>query len=187
MAEKNKEIPRLLKKYRDEIVPQLQEQFGVKNPMAIPRLTKICINMGVGEAINDIKLLETAVQDLATVTGQKPVIRRSRVAISNFKLRKGMPIGCKVTLRRHKMYEFLDRFINVCLPRIRDFNGVPRSSFDKEGNYSYGIADQAVFPEVETGRIQRTQGMDITFVFDQRSQEQTFELLRRFGMPFGRS
>jgi len=178
--------PRLLAKYKDEIVPQVQEKFGVKNAMAIPRLDKIAINMGVGDAIQDIKLLENAMQDLSTITGQKPMMRRARKAISNFKLRIGMPVGCKVTLRRDKMYEFMDRLVNVCLPRIRDFNGVSMKSFDKQGNYSLGITDHSIFPEIETGRVQRTQGMDITFVFNSGPKEYTCEVLRLFGMPFSR-
>ncbi len=178
--------PRLMTKYKEEIIPQIQDKFGITNAMAVPRLEKISINMGVGDAIQDIKLLETAMQDLATITGQKPMMRRARKAISNFKLRAGMPVGCKVTLRRDKMYEFMDRLINICLPRIRDFNGVSTKSFDKQGNYSLGITDQSIFPEIETGRLQRTQGMDITFVFNTGPREYTSEVLRLFGMPFAR-
>ncbi len=177
-------VPRLLEKYKTEIVPKLKEKFDIKNVMATPRLEKIVINMGVGEAIHDIKILESAMADLALITGQKPLIRRSRIAISNFKLRAGLPIGCKVTLRAAKMYEFLDRFVNVCLPRIRDFNGVSRKSFDRFGNYSLGISEQAIFPEIDSGRITRVQGMDITFVFNNKPQEQTMELLSLLGMPF---
>ena len=180
-------VPRLLVKYKEEIIPQMKEAFGVPNQLAIPRLDKIVLNMGVGEAINDIKILEAAMQDLGKIAGQKPIIRRSKKAISNFKLRAGMPVGCKVTLRGHKMYEFLDRFVNICLPRIRDFNGVSTKSFDREGNYSMGIADQAIFPEIDVGRITRSQGMDICFVFNRGPQEQTMELLRLFGMPFSKS
>ncbi len=180
-------VPRLLIKYKEEIVPQMTKTFGIPNILAVPRLEKIVVNMGVGEAITDIKILENAMQDLAKITGQKPIIRRSRKAISNFKLRAGMPVGCKVTLRGHKMYEFLDRFVNVCLPRIRDFNGVSIKSFDRQGNYALGVADQAIFPEIEVGRIQRSQGMDVCFVFTRGPQEQTMELLRLFGMPFSKS
>ncbi len=177
-------IPRLQEKYFKEVIPALKEKFGVKNVMALPRLQKIVVNMGVGEAINDIKAIEAAMSEMETITGQKPVMSRSKTAISNFKLRKGLPIGCKVTLRRTKMYEFLDRFVNVSLPRIRDFNGVSRNSFDRFGNYSIGISDQAIFPEVESGRITRAQGMDITFVFNGKPKEQTMELMRLLGMPF---
>lgn len=177
-------IPRLQEKYKIEIVPQLQKQFDIKNVMAMPKLQKIVVNMGIGEAIHDIKILESGMNDLSRITGQKPLLRRSRIAISNFKLRKGMPVGCKVTLRRAHMYEFLDRLVNVSLPRIRDFNGVSRKSFDRFGNYSIGISDQAIFPEIDSGNIKRAQGMDITFVFNNKPKEQTMELLRLFGMPF---
>jgi len=179
--------PRLLRKYREEIVPQVRDKFALKNAMAVPRLEKVVINMGVGEAINDIKILEAAMQDMATISGQKPMIRRSKKAISNFKLRANIPVGCKVTLRKAKMYEFLDRFINICLPRIRDFNGVSLHSFDKQGNYTIGITDHAIFPEIETGRITRVQGMDISIVFNRGPREQTEELLRLMGMPFTKS
>jgi len=180
-------VPRLLVKYKEEIVPKMQEAFEVSNRLAVPRLEKIVLNMGVGEAIQDIKILEAAMQDMEKITGQKSIIRRAKKAISNFKLRAGVPVGCKVTLRGHKMYEFLDRFVNVCLPRIRDFNGVPLKSFDRDGNYSIGIADQAIFPEIDVGRITRSQGMDICFVFNRGPKEQTKELLRLFGMPFSKS
>jgi len=175
---------RLQEKYYKEILPELQKKFGIKNPMAAPRLKKVVINMGVGEAIHDIKIMENAMAELAVITGQKPVIRRSRAAISNFKLRKGLPVGCMVTLRRAKMYEFVDRFINICLPRIRDFNGVSRKSFDRFGNYSMGISDQAIFPEIDSGRVLRPQGMDITFVFNRKPKEQTMEFLTLMGLPF---
>lgn len=175
-----------MEKYKKEIVPAMQEKFGMDNALAVPRLDKIVINMGVGEAISDIKIMDRAVADLTTITGQKPSLRKSKVAISNFKLRQGLPVGCKVTLRRNKMYEFLDRLVSAALPRIRDFNGVPRRSFDDAGNYSLGITDQAIFPEIELDREHRTQGMDITFVFNHGPKEQTQELLRLFGMPFGR-
>jgi large subunit ribosomal protein L5 len=180
-------VPRLLKTYREKIVPQMQERFGIKNALAVPRLEKVVVHMGVGAAIQDMKILETAMQDMSVITGQKPVMRRSKKAISNFKLREGMPIGCKVTLRGGKMYEFLDRLINVCLPRIRDFNGMSNNSFDKEGNYSLGITDQSIFPEIEAGRIARMQGMDICIVFDKGPQEYTHEVLRLFGLPFRKS
>ena len=175
---------RLQEKYYKEILPELQKKFGIKNPMAAPRLKKVVINMGVGEAIHDIKIMENAMAELTVITGQKPVIRRSRAAISNFKLRKGLPVGCMVTLRRAKMYEFVDRFINICLPRIRDFNGVSRKSFDRFGNYSMGISDQAIFPEIDSGRVLRPQGMDITFVFNRKPKEQTMEFLTLMGLPF---
>ena len=179
-------IPRLKKKYFEEVVPKVQEKFGIKNRLAVPRLEKIVINMGVGKSIADAKILEAAVNDLTTITGQKPVITRAKEAISNFKLKENAPIGCKVTLRRAYMYEFLDRLLNATLPRIRDFNGLPQKSFDQQGNYTLGISDQAIFPEIDTGRIQHIQGMDITFVFNQGPKERTFEVLSLLGMPFSR-
>lgn len=181
------EAPRLLNKYRQEVVPQIQKTFGLKNPMAVPRLVKITVNMGVGEAINDIKILEAAMQDMAQITGQKPVMRRAKKAISNFKLKKGVPVGCVVTLRRYKMFEFLDRLVNICLPRIRDFGGVSPKSFDRQGNYTLGLADQSIFPEIDTGKLTRSQGMDISFVFDKGPREMTMELLRLLGMPFSKT
>lgn len=179
--------PRLLEKYRKEVVVEMQKKFGIDNIMAVPRLEKIVVNMGVGEAIGDIKILERAAQDLAMITGQKSAITRSKKAISNFKLRENLPVGCKITLRRYRMYEFLDRLLSVSLPRIRDFNGVSKKAFDRMGNYSLGITDQGIFPEIDAGaRDHRTQGMDITFVFKGGNKEQTFELLRLLGMPFSK-
>ncbi|MDP2653838.1 MAG: 50S ribosomal protein L5 [Candidatus Omnitrophota bacterium] len=180
-------VPRLMKKYQEEVVPQLQQKFGIKNAMALPRLEKIVVNMGVGEALQDIKIMESAVQELTMITGQKPVVRRARVAISNFKLRENAPVGCCVTLRRTRMYEFLDKLVNISLPRIRDFNGVSRKSFDKQGNYTLGISDQSIFPEIDTGRLGRTQGMDISIVFDKGPKDRTCEVLRLLGMPFTKS
>lgn len=178
-------VPRLLEKYRKEVAVEVKKKFDIENVMAVPRLEKIVINMGVGEAIGDIKLLERSAQDLAMITGQKPIITRAKNAISNFKIRENLPIGCKVTLRRYRMYEFLDRLLNITLPRIRDFNGVSKKAFDKAGNYSLGISDQSIFPEIDVAsRDHRTQGMDITFVFKGGNKEQTFEVLRLLGMPF---
>lgn len=178
-------VPRLLEKYRKEVAVEVQKKFGVDNIMAVARLEKIVVNMGVGEAVGDIKLLERSAQDLAVITGQKPTITRVKKAISNFKIRENLPIGCKVTLRRYRMYEFLDRLVNVTLPRIRDFNGVSKKAFDRAGNYSLGISDQSIFPEIDVAaRDHRTQGMDITFVFKGGSKEQSFEVLRLLGMPF---
>ena len=176
--------PRLLEKYKNEVIPKMQEKFGIKNIMAVPRLEKIVVNMGVGEALSDQKIMEKAAADLATITGQRPVLRKASKAISNFKLRIGVAVGCKVTLRRAKMYEFMDKLVNITLPRIRDFNGVSRKSFDKNGNYSLGLTEQSIFPEIEGGRIQHSQGMDVTFVFKNGNKEQTQELLRLMGMPF---
>lgn len=177
-------MTRLLQKYKEETVPAIKEKFEIKNDLAVPRLQKIVVNMGVGKAIQDIKILESAVSDLGKITGQKPIMTRARVAVSNFKLREGLPIGCKVTLRRQRMYEFMDRLVSVTLPRIRDFNGVSFKSFDKQGNYSLGLSEQSIFPEIDTGRIKHTQGMDITFVFNHGPREQTEEILRLLGMPF---
>mgnify|MGYP001230034762 CR=1 FL=1 len=176
--------PRLQKKFNEEVAPELQKKFTIKNVMAVPRLDKIVINMGVGKAIGDNKILENALKDLTTITGQKPLVTRSKKAISNFKLRENLAIGCKVTLRRARMYEFLDRLVNVSLPRIRDFNGVSRKAFDRQGNYTLGLNDQAIFPEIDTGKISYQQGMDITFVFRNGNKEQAFELLTLLGMPF---
>ena len=178
-------IPRLLEKYRNEIVPQMQKNLNLKNKFAVPRLEKIVVNMGVGEAIADIKILDKCSQELGLITGQKPIIRRARKAISNFKLKKGQPIGCKATLRRAMMYEFLDRLINIALPRIRDFRGLSPNSFDKNGNYSLGISDQVIFPEIDYDKITRTQGMDITIVIkNTKSPDWSRQLLKLFGMPF---
>lgn len=177
---------RLQQRYYQDVIPQMKEKLGIKNSMAVPRLEKIVISMGVGKAIADMKILESAVSDLTMITGQKAVITRSKKAISNFKLRADAPIGCKVTLRRAKMYEFMDRLFNVSMPRIRDFNGVSVKSFDKQGNYTFGISDQAIFPEVDTGKILNPQGMDITFVFNKGPKEHTMELLRLLGMPFSK-
>ncbi|MFH1360261.1 MAG: 50S ribosomal protein L5 [Candidatus Omnitrophota bacterium] len=180
-------IPRLSERYKKEIIPAMQEKFHMDNAMAVIRLEKIVVNMGVGEAIDDPKILEKAAEELAMITGQKPIIRRAKLAISNFKLKAGQAVGCKVTLRQAKMYEFMDRLINVALPRIRDFNGVSRRAFDREGNYTLGLNEQTIFPEVELDRISKAQGMDITFVFNHGPKEQTLELLSLFGMPFAKS
>jgi large subunit ribosomal protein L5 len=176
---------RLLERCNKEVIPAVQQKFGIKNIMAVPHLTKIVINMGVGEAMTDINILETAVKDLGAITGQKPIIRKSKKAISNFKLRENAPVGCKVTLRGNKMYEFLDRLVSIALPRIRDFNGVSRKSFDKDGNYTLGVTDHSIFPEIQTDQqLQRSQGMDISLVFNHGPEEQTQEVLTLLGMPF---
>ena len=177
--------PRLLEKYRNEIIPKMMQAFNLRNKLAVPRVEKVVVNMGVGEGLQDIKILEKAMEELAIITGQKPILRRAKKAIANFKIRKGAPIGCKVTLRRAMMYEFMDRLLNVTLPRIRDFRGVSTDSFDKAGNYTLGLTEQNIFPEIEYDRITRTQGMDITIVIkNAKSKEQAKELLRLFGMPF---
>jgi len=178
-------IPRLLEKYRNEIVPKMVEAFKLKNKMAVPRLEKIVVNMGVGEALTDVKILDKAAEEMGIITGQRPIIRRAKIAISNFKIKEGNPIGCKVTLRKQMMYEFLDRLVSVALPRIRDFRGVPTESFDQAGNYALGLPDQTIFPEIEYDRITRVQGMDIIIVIkNSKTKEQSRELLRLFGMPF---
>jgi len=177
--------PRLLERYRNEIVPQMMQSFGFKNRLAVPRLEKIVVNMGVGEALQDVKIIEKAMEELALITGQKPLLRRAKKAISNFKVKQGSPVGCKVTLRRARMYEFMDRLVNVTMPRIRDFRGVPTDSFDRAGNYTLGLSEQGIFPEIEHDKVPRAQGMDITFVIkNARSADQSKELLRLFGMPF---
>ena len=178
-------VPRLLEKYLNEIVPQIQEALGLNNKYAVPRLEKIVLNMGVGEAISDIKILDKCMEEMALITGQKPIIRRAKKAISNFKVKIGQPVGCKVTLRRTKMYEFLDRLINIALPRIRDFRGLSPNSFDKAGNYTLGISEQVIFPEIDYDKIARTQGMDITIVIkNTKSKDSARKLLKLFGMPF---
>lgn len=177
-------IPRLLEKYRKEIVPELAKIMGYKNFMQAPRFKAIVINMGVGEAIADVKLLEKSMDELSIIAGQKPVMTRSKKAIANFKIKEGQPIGCKVTLRRQMMYEFLDRLISVALPRIRDFRGLSPDAFDSRGNYSMGVTEQAIFPEIDVDRVARVQGMDITFVINSRSKKESYELLRLMGIPF---
>ncbi|MBM3255154.1 MAG: 50S ribosomal protein L5 [Candidatus Omnitrophica bacterium] len=178
-------VPRLLDKYRTEIIASMMQTFKLSNGLAVPKIEKIVVNMGVGEGAEDVKILEKAMEELSMITGQKPLLRRSKKAIANFKIRKGHPVGCKVTLRRAMMYEFMDRLINIAMPRIRDFRGVPADSFDKAGNYTLGFSEQNIFPEIEYDRVTRPQGMDITFVIkNAKSKEQAQELLRLFGMPF---
>ncbi|MBL8822552.1 MAG: 50S ribosomal protein L5 [Planctomycetia bacterium] len=177
-------MARLHDKYKKEILPDLQKKFNRKNVLSIPRLEKITINMGVGKAIEDKNKLEVSQQQLTMIAGQKAVITKAKKAISAFRLREGLAIGCKVTLRGRKMYEFLDRLINVALPRIRDFRGVNPKSFDGQGNYNLGIAEQMVFPEIEADKVNFTQGMDIAFTTNARNDDEARELLKGFGMPF---
>ena len=177
-------IPRLQEKYQKEILPALAESLGRSNPMALPRLQKISVNMGVGSAVQEKKHLETAVDALTQVTGQKPIITLARKAIAGFRLREGMPIGCKVTLRRARMYEFLDRLISLALPRVRDFRGLSPKAFDGNGNYSMGLVEQVVFPELNPDKFPLQQGMNITIVTSTPSDDEARELLRLFGMPF---
>lgn len=176
--------PRLQERYETEIRAALAEKFGYDNANAVPRLLKIVVNMGVGAATQDKKHLETSVDAMTQIAGQKPVVTHARQAIAGFKLREGMAIGCKVTLRRQRMYEFLDRLISLALPRVRDFRGVNRKAFDGKGNYSLGLAEQLVFPELNPDKFTRVQGMDIAFVTSTDSDEQAREMLRLFGIPF---
>jgi large subunit ribosomal protein L5 len=177
-------VPRLYEKYKNEIIPQLIKTFSYKNPNQAPKLEKIVINMGVGEAAQDPKIIEEAARDLEMIAGQKPSIRAAKIAVSNFKLRKGMKIGAMVTLRRNRMYEFLDRLINIAIPRVRDFRGVSDKSFDGRGNYTLGIKEQIIFPEINVDKINRIFGMDITFVTTAKTDAEAYELLKLFGMPF---
>jgi large subunit ribosomal protein L5 len=177
-------MARLLEAYQKTISPALAGKYSLTNPMAIPRLEKIVVNMGVGRATQDKAVLEAATDTLSKITGQKPLVTRAKVSVSSFRLREGNDIGCKVTLRGKRMYEFLDRLISVALPRIRDFRGVNPNSFDGHGNYNLGLAEQVVFPEVDADKIQHTLGMDIAFVTSTTNDEQARELLRAFGMPF---
>ncbi|MCG2711761.1 MAG: 50S ribosomal protein L5 [Candidatus Omnitrophica bacterium] len=175
---------RMQEKYKNEVLTQLTEKFKLRSKMEAPRIEKIVINMGVGKAQEDIKILESAMADLATISGQKPVITRAKKAVANFKLRKGVPVGCKVTLRKTKMYDFIDRLINITLPRIRDFRGVSPNAFDKQGNYTLGVTEQAIFPEINIDKVKHVQGMDIVIVIRAKNKEQSKEMLRLLGMPF---
>ena len=176
--------PRLKGKYKEEVVPALMKRFGYKSVMQVPRLEKIAINRGVNGAVNDKKLIDIAIEELSTISGQKAVATMSKKDISNFKLRKHMPIGAKVTLRGEKMYEFLDRLIAVALPRVRDFKGINEKSFDGRGNYTMGVTEQIIFPEIDIDKVNRITGMDITFVTTAQNDEEAYELLREMGMPF---
>jgi large subunit ribosomal protein L5 len=181
----NVKVPlRLLEKYKAEIISKMMEKFAYGNVMEAPKLDKIVVNMGIGEAVNDSKILDAAVKDLETITGQKAQIRLAKKSISNFKLREGMKIGAKVTLRGRKMYEFLDRLISVALPRVRDFRGIPDKSFDGRGNYTLGIKEQIMFPEIDVDKINKVVGMDVTFVTTAKTDNEAFELLLAFGLPF---
>ncbi len=179
-----KVIPRLSERYRKDILPALMKQFKYTNMMQVPRLDKISINIGVGQATQDPKLVEAAAHDLEAIAGQKVVITRAKKSISNFKLREKMPIGCRVTLRRARMYEFLDRFISISVPRIRDFRGLSDKSFDGRGNYTIGIKEHTVFPEIDVDKITRVFGMDVTIVTTAGTDQEAYELLKAFGMPF---
>jgi large subunit ribosomal protein L5 len=179
-----KTMARLREVYEKEVVPELMRRFGYKNPMQVPRLEKIVVNVGLGEAIHNVKLLDNVMECLAAITGQRPVVTRARKSIANFKLRAGMAIGCKVTLRRERMYEFLDRLMNAALPRVRDFKGVSGKSFDGRGNYCLGIREQIIFPEVHYDRIEQIHGLGITIVTTAKTDEEAKALLALLGMPF---
>ncbi len=176
--------PRLAGKYKNEVVPALMKRFAYKSVMQVPRLEKICLNRGVNGAVNDKKLVDIAIEELSTITGQKAVPTSSKKDISNFKLRKGMPIGARVTLRGAHMYEFLDRLISAALPRVRDFKGVNDKSFDGRGNYTMGITEQIIFPEIDIDKVNKITGLDITFVTTATTNEEAYELLKEMGMPF---
>jgi large subunit ribosomal protein L5 len=177
-------MPRLNELYKSEVVPKLKEKFRYKNTMQVPKLEKVIINMGLGEAIENIKILDSAAEEIGVITGQKPVITKARKSISNFKLRAGVPIGIKVTLRRDRMYYFLDKLMAVALPRVRDFKGISPKGFDGRGNYTLGIKEQIIFPEVNYDKIDKIKGMNITIVTTARTDEEGMELLRLLGMPF---
>ncbi|HBZ56974.1 MAG TPA: 50S ribosomal protein L5 [Syntrophobacteraceae bacterium] len=177
-------MARLLEKYQVEVVPKLRERFQYRSSMQIPRLSKIVLNMGLGEAIQNIKILDSATEELAAISGQKPVITRAKQSIASFKLRKGMPIGCMVTLRGQRMYEFLDKLVNVALPRVRDFRGISPRGFDGRGNFTVGIKEQIIFPEIDYDKIDKIKGMNITIVTTVEQDEQARELLALLGMPF---
>ncbi|MBU6158258.1 MAG: 50S ribosomal protein L5 [Bacteroidetes bacterium] len=179
-----KYTPRLASKYKNEVVPALMKRFSYKSVMQVPRLEKICLNRGVNGAVNDKKMIDTAIDELTLITGQKAVATASKKDISNFKLRKGMPIGARVTLRGVNMYEFLDRLIAASLPRVRDFKGVNDKSFDGRGNYTMGVTEQIIFPEIDIDKVNKITGLDITFVTTASSNEEAYELLKELGMPF---
>lgn len=186
-AAKVKEIkipPRLSEIYKKEIVPAMMKAFNYKSIMQVPRLEKIVVNMGVGAAVSDQKIMDEAVKELETITGQKPSVRKSKKAISNFKLREGVNIGAMVTLRKERMYEFMDRLINVALPRVRDFRGLSDKSFDGRGNYTLGVKEQIIFPEINVDKITRVMGMDVTIVTTAKTDNEAYELLKAFGIPF---
>ena len=179
-------MSRLKDLYKDEIVDAMIKKFGYKNIMEVPKLDKIVINMGVGEAKENAKVLDSAVKDLETITGQKVVLTRAKNSVANFKIREGMPIGCKTTLRGEKMYDFMDRLVNLALPRVRDFRGVSADSFDGRGNYALGVKEQLIFPEIEYDKVEKVRGMDVIVVITAKTDEEARELLRLFGMPFAK-
>ncbi|MDH3560422.1 MAG: 50S ribosomal protein L5 [Gammaproteobacteria bacterium] len=177
-------MARLQEYYRDTVIKQLKEQFGYKNVMEIPRITKITLNMGVGEAVADRKVMEHAVEDMIKIAGQKPIVNKARKSVAGFKVREGWPVGCKVTLRRTQMYEFLDRLINIAIPRIRDFRGMSAKAFDGRGNYSMGVREQIIFPEIDYDKIDALRGLDVTFTTTAKTDEEGRALLAAFNFPF---
>jgi len=183
MAVATKYVPRLYRKYKEEVVPRLMQRFEYKNPMEVPRIVKIVVNMGVGEAVQDIKNLERAAEDLRLITGQQPSIRRAKKSEAGFKLRKGMPVGLKVTLRKERMWDFLDKTISVALPRVKDFKGLNPRSFDGRGNYSFGIAEQIVYPEIDYDKVDKIRGMDISIHTTAETDEEALWLLSLLGLP----
>jgi len=184
MSETTEYTPRMRAKYAQESIPALMKRFGYKNHMQVPRLQKIVVNMGLGEAVSNPKLVDAAVQELTSITGQKPIVTRAKKAIATFKLREGMPIGAMVTLRRERMWEFLDRLVSLALPRVRDFRGTSAKAFDGAGNYTLGLKEQIVFPEIDFDKVEKIKGMNITFVTTAESDEEAKELLANLGMPF---
>ncbi len=187
MADTDTYIPRLKEKYQQEVIPALREKFNYKSVMQVPKIEKICINKGIGAAVADKKLIDVGVEELSTIAGQKAVPTISKKSVSNFKLREDMPIGAKVTLRGNRMYEFMDRLMTVALPRVRDFRGINDKGFDGRGNYTLGVKEQIIFPEISIDKVNRISGMDITFVTTAQTDEESFELLKSFGMPFANS
>jgi large subunit ribosomal protein L5 len=177
-------MPRLKTKYQNDVVPAMMKEFGYKNSLQVPRLEKITLNVGVGEATQNAKAIDSAVAEVTAITGQKPVVTRAKKAIANFKLREGVPIGCMVTMRQERMYEFLDRLIHVALPRVRDFKGVSNRAFDGRGNYSLGLREQIMFPEIHADRVEKTRGMTITITTSAKTDQEGLALLRLMGMPF---
>lgn len=179
-------VPRLKRHYEEQVAPKLAKEFGFENPMAIPRVEKISLNMGLGEAVQNIKILDDAVEELAALAGQRPTITRAQKSIASFKLREGMPIGCRVTLRGGRMWDFLDRAISVALPRVRDFRGVPNRSFDGRGNYTLGLREHTIFPEIDLNKVDRVKGLNMTIVTTAGNDERARFMLRELGMPFAR-
>ena len=177
-------MARLQEFYRNEVVPKMMKEFGYRNPMQVPRLVKIVVNMGLGEALQNPKIIDNSVKELAAITGQRPLVTRARKSIANFKLRTGMAIGCMVTLRKRRMYEFFDRLVNVAIPRVRDFKGLPKRAFDGKGNYTLGVREQIIFPEINYDKVEKIKGMNITVVTTATNDEEARALLKFMGMPF---